>query len=109
MADSWYGSGARVSRGVRVRLIVVDDAVGEDGVDGVLAVGLCGTAGGVGFVADDGDAGGAPWEDCGTCFARDVGQDDFGRCFCGDSRVWVAYLDDDGFRLSDEIGSVFAG
>ena len=66
MADSFYGCGARISRGVSVGLVVVDDSVGEDRIDGVAAVGLCGTAGGVGFVADDGDAGSASWEYCGA-------------------------------------------
>ena len=69
VADGRYGSGACVGRGVSVGLVVVDDAVGEDRVKRVRAVGLCGTAGGVGLVADYGDAGCAPWEDCGACSA----------------------------------------
>jgi hypothetical protein len=109
VADSFYGCGARISRGVSVGLVVVDYSVGEDRIDGVAAVGLCGTAGGVGFVADDGDAGGGAWEDCRACTARDVGQDDFGGCFRGDGCVGVADFDDYGCRLLDEVGRVFTG
>jgi hypothetical protein len=54
-----YGGG-----GVSVGLVVVDDAVGEDGVESVAAACYCGPAGGVGAVADDGDAGAASWDCC---------------------------------------------
>jgi hypothetical protein len=54
-----YGSG-----GVSVGLVVVDDAVGEDGVESVAAACYCGSAGGVGAVADDGDARTASWDCC---------------------------------------------
>jgi len=77
-------SSPRISRRVRVRLIVVDDSVGEDRVDGVVAAGLGGSAGGVGSVADDSDVGGASWEGCGACAAGDVRQDDFRGCFYSD-------------------------
>ena len=64
--ESRYRSGPCVRRCVSVRMIVVDDAVAQDRIYGVPAVCLCGTAGGVGFVADDGDAGSASWEYCGA-------------------------------------------
>lgn len=109
MADSFYGSGACVSRGVSVGLVIVDDSIGEDGVDRVCAVGFCRAAGGVGLVADDGDAGCGAWEDCGACTAGDVRQDDFGGCLCGDGCVGVADFDDYGYVLLDEAKGVAAG
>lgn len=68
--------------GVSVRLVVVHDAIGEDGVDGVAAACHCGTAGSVGFVADDGDAGAASWDGGGAWEALGVGEDDSRRGFC---------------------------
>lgn len=61
---------------VGVGFVVVDDAVGEDGVEGVAGACHGGTAGGVGSVADDGDAGAASWDCCGAGEALGVGEDD---------------------------------
>jgi len=62
--------------GVSVRLVVVDNAIGKDRVDGVAAACDGGTTSGVGRVADDGDAGATSWDGCGACEALRVGQDD---------------------------------
>ena len=73
MSESRYRHRPCISRRVSVRLVIIHDPIAEDSIDGVPAVGLCGTASGVGIVADDGDAGCASWEDCGDCAARNVG------------------------------------